>query len=115
NNAQIINLSLSGPPDRLLDRLLDVALERGISVVGAIDPHATSATFPANHHGVLAVASQPRPHTAPAELAVAGTPPLLAPGNDVPTTAPGSRWAFVNGSSYAAAHVTGMLALLDEL
>jgi len=116
NGAQIINLSLSGPPDRLLDRLLDVALERGISVVGAIDPHATSATFPANHHGVLAVASQPRTQAAPtADLSLAATPPLLAPGNDVPTAAPGGRWAFVNGSSYAAAHVTGMLALLDEL
>lgn len=142
NNAQIINLSLSGPPDRLLDRLLDVALERGISVVGAIDPHATGATFPASHRGVLAVASQPRTETAavattasttalgavsqPGSAARVGNsndsgagtaaqPPLLAPGNDIPTTAPGGRWAFVNGSSYAAAHVTGMLALLDEL
>ncbi len=140
NNAQIINLSLSGPPDRLLDRLLDVALERGISVVGAIDPHATGAAFPASHQGVLAVASQPRTDTAAVAMTAsvtamsattqpgsaarvgndagagtAGQPTLLAPGNDIPTTAPGARWAFVNGSSYAAAHVTGMLALLDEL
>jgi subtilisin family serine protease len=123
NNAQIINLSLSGPPDRLLDRLLDVALERGISVVGAIDPHATGAAFPASHRGVLAVASQPRTDAPPASNNIVRTnsdsssaqPPLLAPGNDIPTTAPGGRWAFVNGSSYAAAHVTGMLALLDEL
>ena len=119
NGAQVINLSLSGPPDRLLDRLLDVALERGISVVGAIDPHATGAAFPASHHGVLAVASQPRTDlprvNSDTSAAMTGQPPLLAPGNDIPTTAPGGRWTFVNGSSYAAAHVTGMLALLDEL
>ena len=41
--AEVINLSLSGPPDRLLDRLLDAALERGISIVGAIDPRAAGA------------------------------------------------------------------------
>lgn len=130
NGAQIINLSLAGPPDRLLDRLLDVALERGIGVVGAIDAKATGPAFPASHHGVLAVASQPSvgrlaaapsAHSAafavapPAAAAPSGDPPLLAPGNDIPTTAPGGRWSFVSGSSYAAAHVSGMLALMAQL
>ena len=106
HGAKVINLSLSGPPDRLLDRLTDVALERGITVVGAVDPQATGATFPASHPGVLAVAS------------LTAVPPhgvLLAPGRDIPTTAPGARWQFVNGSSYAAAHVSGMAALLAQL
>ncbi|MET0265215.1 MAG: S8 family serine peptidase [Duganella sp.] len=127
NGAKVINLSLSGPPDRLLDRLLDVALERGISVVGAVDAQAGGPAFPANHRGVVAVASQPRikamAATAAAALpAVTAAPAgananvsLLAPGDDIPTTAPGARWSFVNGSSYAAAHVSGMLALLEEL
>jgi subtilisin family serine protease len=119
NGAKVINLSLSGPPDRLLDRLLDIALERGIGVVGAIDAQASGPAFPASHRGVLAVASQAQ------EGATAGTGgatvialparALLAPGNDIPATAPGGRWSFVSGSSYAAAHVSGMLALLDEL
>jgi hypothetical protein len=33
----------------------------------------------------------------------------------VPTTVPPSRWATVSGASYAAAHVSGLLALLLEL
>jgi subtilisin family serine protease len=37
-----------------------------------------------------------------------------APGRDVPTTQPGGRWYFVSGSSYAAAHVSGLFALLRE-
>ncbi|USX29388.1 S8 family serine peptidase [Oxalobacteraceae bacterium OTU3CINTB1] len=128
NGAKVINLSLSGPPDRLLDRLLDVALQRGIGVVGAVDAQASAPTFPASHRGVLAVASQPSvkvsgnfaPVSAAALMeqtaAAAGLErPLFAPGNDVPTTAPGARWSFVSGSSYAAAHVSGMLALLGEL
>src|SRR5471030_515356 len=146
NHAKVINLSLSGPPDRLLERLLDVALERGIAVVGAVDPHASSAAFPASHAGVIAVAQQAAsgaakvsgatgagnattinavaghaasngasaPDTAGAIGAVpAGT--VYAPGRDIPTTAPGARWSFVSGSSFAAAHVSGMLALLDQL
>ena len=31
-----------------------------------------------------------------------------------PTTQPGGRWFLVNGSSYAAAHVSGLFALLRE-
>jgi len=119
NGAKVINLSLSGPPDKLLDRLLDVALERGIGVVGAIDAQAKGPAFPASHRGVMAVAAQPRDATLTATNgAAAGSTaegPLYAPGRDVPTTMPGGRWSFVNGSSYAAAHVSGMLALLDEL
>ena len=37
-----------------------------------------------------------------------------APGTDIPTTLPGSRWATVSGASYAAAHVSGLLALMLE-
>ena len=54
--AQVFNLSLTGPPDRLLGRLLDVALatrrQRGRR--GRCRGRAT-AVFPASHPGVLAV------------------------------------------------------------
>jgi subtilisin family serine protease len=38
----------------------------------------------------------------------------IAPGRDIPTTQPGDRWFLVNGSSYAAAHVSGLVALLRQ-
>ncbi|WP_311196672.1 S8 family peptidase [Rugamonas fusca] len=114
HEARIINLSLSGPPDRLLDRLLDAALARGISVVGAIDPQGPARAFPVSHPGVIAVAQQGRGGP------LAALPPtlggaVLAPGQDVPASLAGGGWRFVSGNSYAAAHVTGMLALLAEL
>jgi subtilisin family serine protease len=105
-DARIINLSLGGPPDRLIARLIDASLERHAIVVGAVDPQAADGGFPASHPGVLAVAADGDPN------APAGA--LVAPGTDVPATMPGRTWAFVTGSSYAAAQVSGAAALMLE-
>jgi hypothetical protein len=106
HRAQVINLSLGGPPDMLLGRLIDVALARGVTVVGAYDRALPGGGFPASHPGVVAVAD------APVE---GGAPDLYtAPGRDVPTTQPGGRWSLVNGSSFAAAHVSGLIALTRQ-
>jgi subtilisin family serine protease len=106
NNAQVINLSLSGPSDLLLGRLLDAARAHGALVVGAVDPKAAHGGFPASHPGVIAVASD--------GVAASAFGAYLAPGRDVPTTQPHGRWSLVNGSSFAAAHVSGLLALVRE-
>jgi subtilisin family serine protease len=106
-NAQVINLSLGGPRDRLLERLLDTALSRGITVVGAADPKLGNGGFPASHRGVLAVAGDDG-HDVAGDI-------LVAPGRDIPTTMAGQKWGFVTGSSFAAAHVTGLVALLREI
>ncbi|GAA0325494.1 S8 family serine peptidase [Sphingomonas oligophenolica] len=106
HKAQVINLSLSGPPDALLGKLIDIALARNMSVVAAFDPTLPKGGFPASQAGVVAVADE----------ALSSLPSRVygAPGRDVPTTQPGGRWYLVNGSSYAAAHVSGLLALLRE-
>lgn len=104
--AQIINMSLSGPPDLLLGRLLDIALAHDIAVVAAYDRNAAGGGFPASHHGVTAVIDEG------GGPSVSGA--VAAPGRDVPTTEPGGRWFLVNGSSYAAAHVSGLLALVRQ-
>jgi subtilisin family serine protease len=104
-DAQVINLSLSGPDDRLLAHLIDAAGERGAIIVGAVDAQVADGGFPASHSGVLAVSDR----------VGAGASVLSAPGNDVPAPAPGARWDFVSGSSFAAAQVAGMLALAGAL
>lgn len=106
HRAQIINMSLSGPEDLLLARLLDVALARDIIIVAAYDRSTADGGFPASHKGVIAVADEESGPSIPGVVS--------APGRDVPTTEPGARWSLVNGSSYAAAHVSGLLALLLE-
>lgn len=101
--AHIINLSLGGPEDRLLSLLVEQALARGVAVVAAQPSGAVG--FPAKYPGVLVVASQPP--------LPAGS--VIAPGRDVPSTAPLGAWALVSGSSFAAAHASGLLALAHEL
>lgn len=107
NDAGIINLSLGGPSDRLLSRLMDVAMSRGVVIVAAADPESRDGGFPASHEGVLAVSADDGHDLGPGIL--------LAPGKDIPATLPGKRWGLVSGSSFAAAEMTGLVALLLEL
>lgn len=104
--AQVINLSLGGPPDRLIEQLIDAALAHDVSVVAAADRSLARGGFPASVRGVIAVVDE----------AAGAAPPgmVAAPGRDIPAPAPGSRWTMVSGPSYAAAHVSGMLALMLE-
>jgi len=101
--VQVINLSLTGPRDRLLERLLDVAAHRGVVLVGAAD--GTQPGFPAANPNVIAVAAD--------ALAAPGAT-LVAPGTDVLSTAPDATWGYFSGASFAAAHVSGVAAVLLE-
>lgn len=106
NKADIVNLSLSGPRDRLLETLIDLGLARGIIFVASVDPARLQGGFPSSHKGVIGVSDTP-------SVAIAfGS--YSAPGKGIPTTQPGGKWYLVNGSSYAAAHVSGLLALMKQ-
>ncbi|GLQ86456.1 serine protease [Dyella flagellata] len=103
-DARIVNLSLGGPDDPLLDKLLAQLLNQGRIVVAALPPDGRLSGFPDNAPGVIVVrVSDAAP--APADV-------LSAPGKDILTTQPGGGYDFTSGSSMAAAHVSGIVALL---
>jgi len=104
--ADVINMSLSGPPDPLLASLIRVGLERKIAFVASFDPGLPDGGFPASQSGVISAAEESLP-SLPGRV-------YRAPGRDIPTTQPGGRWYLVSGNSFAAAHVAGLLALLRE-
>ena len=56
--------------------------------------------------GVVAVAAETL-HNLPARV-------YAAPGRDIPTTEPGGKWYLVNGTSYAVAHISGLIALARQ-
>ena len=101
--AQVINLSVTGPPDRLLERLLAVGARRGVVLVGAAE--GKDPGFPAGDPDVIAVTAEP--HLGPASA-------LVAPGTRILSTAPGNAWGYFSGASFATAHVSGIAAILLE-
>lgn len=109
-NAQIdvINLSLAGPYDPLLARLLAAAEANNITVVAAAAPGDARDAFPASIATVIAVASTEAGGATPAGA-------VRAPGNDVLTTFPGDRYDYGSGSSLASAHVAGVVALMRAM
>ncbi len=119
--AQVINLSLTGPRDPLLSRLVGRALEQGILVLGAAATPSSEDGFPVGVSGVIAVADADADDrlTATGSLHptanVAPIRPLLAaPGREVLTLAPGASYDYVSGASISAAMVSGVVALLLE-
>jgi subtilisin family serine protease len=107
--ANVINLSLAGPDDPLLSRLLDRVIERGIVVVAAYPATSESSqTFPSSHPHVLTA------HSSLVRVNSDSPYTVAAPANEVLTTTPGAGYAFLSGNSLAAAHATGVVALMME-
>jgi len=114
HGAAVINLSLTGPPDPLLERLLERALQLGLVVVGAVPEDIADVgegdavpRFPTSVPGVIPVRT--------AEIADGGDSNALpAPGENILTLRAGGGYDLASGSSLAAAHVSGVVALLLE-
>ncbi|HEX6136497.1 MAG TPA: S8 family serine peptidase [Casimicrobiaceae bacterium] len=113
-HAQVINLSLSGPSDALVGRLLTAAEAQGIAVVAAAAEQGASPGFPAALEPVIAVIASDANGRADPPRWVESKRALAAPGIDILTTAPRGAHDFVSGSSLAAAEVSGVVALLLE-
>ena len=101
--AQVINLSLVGPSDPLLEALVGKAIDAGIIVVGAVSDDPRFG-FPAKLPRVLPVAE--------AETSLDDDSVLRAPARDIVTLVPNGHYDFASGSSLATAQVTGVVALL---
>lgn len=123
NDVDVINLSLRGPDDQLLARLIRRAVAENVVVVAPDDP-VPGASFPGNMPEVLAVrparrggdgGAGARAETTASSGPSSRQPQIRAPGLDILTTTPQNRYDFVSGSSLATAHVTGLVALIRAL
>ena len=113
-NARIINMSFAGPPDDLLREMLAKANARGIVLIAAVGNAGPRSPplHPAADAGVIGVTAtdvddrlMPQANRGP-QVAVA------APGVEILAVAPDGKYQVTSGTSIAAAHASGVAALL---
>ena len=108
----ILNMSLSGPFDPLLASLLAAVRDAGVVIVAARPADVSDRNhFPASLETVIGVGNSER-----RQLLSGGAKRLpqdiYAPGKQIMVAVPNDSYDFRSGSSLAAAHVSGAIALL---
>jgi subtilisin family serine protease len=114
NGARVINMSFAGPADPSLHRMLAAAYAKDIVLVAAAGNDGADAApaYPGADPDVIAVTATDADDQ-PFKLANHGNYiAVAAPGVGILAVAPDASYATTTGTSVAAAHVSGIAALL---
>ncbi|WP_225120781.1 S8 family serine peptidase [Bradyrhizobium sp. BRP22] len=116
HGAQIINMSFAGPKDPLIERAVAASAARGIVLVGAAgNAGAKSAPlYPAANPNVIAVSGTDAQEKLFSASNRGNHIALAAPGADIFLPAPDGKYQIVSGTSFSAAFVSGIAALVLE-
>jgi hypothetical protein len=116
HGAQIVNMSFAGPKDPMIERGIAATAARGILLVAAAGNAGAKSPplYPAANPNVIAVSgtdAQDKLFTASNRgnyIAIA------APGADIFLPAPDEKYQITSGTSFSAAYVSGIAALVME-
>jgi hypothetical protein len=110
----VINVSLVGPANRVLEQVVRIAIERGHIVVAAVGNDGPSAPtlYPAGYAGVIGVTAVDARHHVLLEACRGDHVRFAALGADISAAGLEHSYAPVRGTSFAAPLVAGMLAQL---
>jgi subtilisin family serine protease len=114
--ARIVNMSFAGPYDPMLQVALKKAAERGAILIAAVGNKGPKSPplYPAADPNVIGVTATDQ-NDAPYDGANRGAyVALAAPGVNILAPAPEAAYQLTTGTSIAAAHVSGVAALLLE-
>jgi subtilisin family serine protease len=109
----VINVSLVGPPDKLLERVVAGVVAHGFLVVAAVgnDGPAARPLYPAAWPGVVGVTGVDARGRVLVEAERGPQVKFAAPGADIAAAKVGGGYLLVRGTSFAAPIVAGLLAL----
>jgi subtilisin family serine protease len=113
-NARIINMSFAGPADPLLREMLLKANARGIVLIAAVGNAGPRSPplYPAADAGVIGVTATDAADKVMAQANRGPQVAIAAPGVEILAAAPDGKYQVTSGTSVAAAHATGVAALL---
>jgi hypothetical protein len=115
-HARVVNMSFAGPPDPAFDRVLAAAHKKGVVLVAATgnagpkspplwpaaDPNVIGVTATDFDDHLFSMANRGR------QVAIA------APGVDILVANPGNAYKMESGTSFSAAFVSGVAALMIQ-
>ncbi len=115
-HAQIINMSFAGPKDALIERAINAVAAKGILMVAASGNAGEKSPplYPAANPNVIAVSATDAKDRLFEASNRGSYIALAAPGAEIFLPAPDKKYQINSGTSFAAAYVSGIAALMLE-
>jgi subtilisin family serine protease len=116
HGAQIVNMSFAGPKDSLIERGIAAAAAKGIVMVAASGNAGPKSPplYPAAYPDVIAVSATDAQDRLFAASNRGSYVAVSAPGVDIFLPAPDEKYQMTSGTSFSAAYVSGLVALMLE-
>jgi subtilisin family serine protease len=114
--AQIINMSFAGPKDPMLEQAIKGLKDRGVILIAAAGNAGPKSPvlFPGGDPNVIAVSATDMDDKTYANANRGKQVAIAAPGVDILVPAPDGGYQLTTGTSVAAAHISGVVALMLE-
>ncbi|MES2583717.1 MAG: S8 family serine peptidase [Pseudomonadota bacterium] len=112
-NVAVVNISLVGPANRLVERAVQAMVHKGFLLVAAVgnDGPAAPPLYPAAYTGVVGVTAVSQQRKSLPEAAQGPHVMFAALGAGVAVAEPGGGYVLARGTSFAAPRVAALLAL----
>jgi subtilisin family serine protease len=116
HGARIINMSFAGPKDALIERGIAAVAAKGIVMVAAAGNAGPKSPplYPAANTNVIAVSATDAQDKLFAASNRGGFIAISAPGVDIFLPAPDEKYQMTSGTSFSAAYISGLAALMLE-
>lgn len=116
HGAQIINMSFAGPKDAVIERAIAAVAAKDLVMVAAAGNAGAKSPplYPAANPNVIAVSATDTRDQLLAASNRGNYVALAAPGADIFLPAPDGKYQVISGTSFSAAYVSGLAALVLE-